>query len=123
MCEATNLVEKFDAFHDWYLMGFGADRDNGIVELALLFDNKRDRVNLFFKGVTRCLVSDFLIQNIISELKILTDFDSPNYRHALSELERSYFGKENWPNKLIASVSATIGAELFIEFDTLEVVS
>ncbi|MBB5460461.1 MULTISPECIES: hypothetical protein [unclassified Paraburkholderia] len=118
-----DLIKKFNAFHDWYLMGVSADREASIVELALMFDNRKDRVRVQFKGATRCLANDFLIQNVIYEVKVLTDFQSPDYQRALHALEKSYFGKENRPNMPIASVGASLGAELFIEFDTVDVVT
>ncbi|NML33412.1 hypothetical protein [Paraburkholderia antibiotica] len=118
-----DLTNKLNAFHDWYLMGVLADREARIVELALMFDNGKDRARVQFKGATRCLANDFLIQNIIYEVKVLTDFESPDYQRALHALEKSYFGKESRPNKPIASLSATLGAELPIEFDTVEVVT
>ncbi|MEM5295037.1 hypothetical protein VSR82_11895 [Burkholderia sp. JPY481] len=104
-------------------MGISTDREAGIVELALMFDNRKDRVRVRFNGATRCLANDFLIQNIIYEVKTLTDFQSPDYQHALDALEKSYFGKENRPDMPIASVSASLGAELLIEFDTVNAVA
>jgi hypothetical protein len=63
----------------------------------------------------------FHVQNIIYEVKVFTDFNSPECRSALHALEESYFGKESRPHKPIASISATLGAELLIEFDTVDV--
>ncbi|WP_429403682.1 hypothetical protein [Paraburkholderia sp. MM5482-R1] len=51
------------------------------------------------------------------------DFQSPDYQRALHALEKSYFGKENRPNMPIASIGASLGAELLIEFDTVDVVT
>jgi hypothetical protein len=118
-----DIIKKFNSFHDWYLMGICADRKAAVVELALMFDNGKDRANVLFKGATRCVVNDFLIQNIICDIKVLADFESPDYLRALEALEKSYFGKEKYPNKPIASVSATLGAELFVEFDTVDVIA
>lgn len=115
-------IKKFSSFHDWYLTGISTDLHAGVVELALMFDNRKDRARARFQGVTRCLVNDFLIQNIIYDVKVLTDFESSDYKLALDALEKSYFGKEHWPNKAIASIRATIGAELLIEFDTVDIV-
>ncbi|MGF6605360.1 hypothetical protein OKW45_000260 [Paraburkholderia sp. WSM4175] len=50
-------------------------------------------------------------------------FQSPDYQRALNALEKSYFGKESRPNMPIASVAASLGAELLIEFDTVDVVT
>jgi hypothetical protein len=122
MSHAMDLIKKFNSFHDWYLMGIFADREAGVIELSLMFDNRKDRACVKFQGATRCFVNDFLIQNIIYDVKILTDFDASDYRRALDALEKSYFGKESRPNKPIAVLTATLGAELLIEFDTVEAV-
>lgn len=123
MNHAMDLIKRFNSFHDWYLMGISADREASVVELALMFDNRKDRARIRFTGATRCLANDFLIQNIIYDVKIFANFESPDYLRALDALEKSYFGKENRPNKPIAAISATLGAELLVEFDTMDVVT
>ncbi|KVU68286.1 hypothetical protein WK73_24745 [Burkholderia ubonensis] len=114
-------IEKYESFHDWYLLGLTADMDKEVVELYLMFDNKKDRARLLFKGATRCWCNDFLIQNIIYSIKVLTDFNSDEYRQALAALDKSYSWGKGKPLKSIASVQATLGAELLVEFDSLEV--
>ncbi|OLL28045.1 hypothetical protein BTH42_29140 [Burkholderia sp. SRS-W-2-2016] len=116
-----NTIEKYEFFHDWYLTGISADLTGGTVELALMFDDREKRARLLFKGASRCLVNDFLIQNIISEVRILTDHSTHDYGRALDALEKSYFGKASGAPKPIAVFSATLGAELLIEFETLEI--
>jgi hypothetical protein len=111
----------FDSFHDWYLLGVAADMDKRLVELRLMFDNKIDRVRLLFQGASRCLVDDFLIQNIIYSLKILDDRESDEYRQALARLNESYPWGENQLLKNIASIQATLGAELLVEFESMEI--
>ncbi|HEY2021749.1 hypothetical protein [Paraburkholderia sp.] len=115
------IIEKYELFHDWYLLGIAADMDNELVELRLMFDNRKDRVRLSFSGATRCWVNDFLIQNIIYSIKVLTDFDSDEYRNVLALLDKSYSWGEGKPLKNIAVIEATLGAELLIEFDSVEV--
>ncbi|MFT4063984.1 hypothetical protein [Paraburkholderia sp.] len=115
------IIEQYESFHDWYLLGIAADMDRQVVDLRLMFDNRKDRVRLSFTGATRCWVNDFLIQNIIYSIKVLTDFNSDEYRKALALLDKSYSWGEGKPLKNIAFVQATLGAELFIEFDSLEV--
>ncbi|TKC85994.1 hypothetical protein FAZ69_22045 [Trinickia terrae] len=115
------IIKKYESFHDWYLMGVAADLDVGEVELRLLFDNKKDHARLVFKGASRCLVNDFLIQNIISSMEVLTDFEANEYKRALDALDSSYSWGRNKPRKNIAAITATLGAELFIEFDSLAV--
>ncbi|OAJ51843.1 hypothetical protein A6V36_14830 [Paraburkholderia ginsengiterrae] len=116
-------LKKFESFHDWYLMGISADMKAGVVELALMFDDGKARARVRFKGASRCHMNDFLIQNIIYDAKILTDYSASEYKRALDSLETSYFGKENHQPKPIAVFAATLGAELLVEFETVDVVS
>ena len=116
-----DIIEKYESFHDWYLLGVAADRDKKLLELQLIFDNKMDRVRLLFKGASRCLVDDFLMQNIIYSLKVLDDRESDAYRQALARLDESYPWGENQPLKNIALIQATLGAELLVEFESMEV--
>jgi hypothetical protein len=115
------FLEKYESFHDWYMLGITADMDRQIVELRLMFDNRKDRVRVLFRGATRCWANDFLIQNIIYTMKILTDFESDEYRQALAALDKSYSWGKGKPLKKIAQVQATLGADLLVEFDNLEV--
>jgi len=114
-------IKHFSSFHDWYLLGVVADADRGFVELRLMFDNKTDRIRVLFKGASRCLINDFLIQNIISSTVVLTDFESDEYKRALDALDKSYPWGKNKPRKKIVSITATLGAELLIEFDLLTI--
>lgn len=115
------ILEKYESFHDWYILGVAADMDSQTVELQLLFDNRRDRVRLLFKGATRCWINDFLIQNIICSVKVLTDFSADEYTKALLSLDRSYPWGKGKPPKNIAVIEATLGADMLIEFESLEV--
>ncbi|MBB5408179.1 hypothetical protein HDG34_002111 [Paraburkholderia sp. HC6.4b] len=115
------IIEQYVSFHDWYLLGIAADMDKEVVELRLMFDNKKDRVRLLFGGATRCWANDFLIQNIVYSIKVLTDFNSDEYRKALASLDKAYSWGKGKPLKNIAVLEATLGAELLIEFDSLEV--
>ncbi|MEM5373132.1 hypothetical protein V4C53_45225 [Paraburkholderia azotifigens] len=115
------ILEKYESFHDWYLLGIAADPDTNLVELHLMFDNKKDHARVIFKGASRCLVTDFLIQNIIYSMNILTDSDTKEYRSALEALNNSYpWGRDN-PLRKIAVITPSIGAELFVEFESLEI--
>jgi hypothetical protein len=115
------ILREYESFHDWYLLGIAADLDENQVELHLMFDNKKDHVRVFFKGASRCLVTDFLIQNIIYSMKILTEADAAEYKPALEALNNSYPWGRNKPLKNIAAITATLGAELFVEFESLEI--
>lgn len=114
-----NVIEKFGSFHDWYILGVFADMDRNLVELQLVFDNKKDRVRLIFTGASRCLINEFLIQNIIYSLDVLDDFTSPEYHRALDALDQSYPWGKNKPHKNIARIQATLGADVLIEFESM----
>jgi hypothetical protein len=117
------LVKRYGSFHDWYLLGVNADLDAGEVELRLMFDNRTDRARAIFKGASRCLVNGFLIQNIIYSTKVLMDYSADDYGQALDALDQSYPWGRNKPRKNIAVITASLGAELLIEFDSLEIES
>ncbi|HEX3636166.1 MAG TPA: hypothetical protein VHV99_11860, partial [Paraburkholderia sp.] len=74
------IIKKYESFHDWYLQGVAADLDAGEVELRLMFDNRKDHARVIFKGASRCLMNDFLIQNIIYSMDVLKDFESDEYK-------------------------------------------
>ena len=119
----VNTIARYHSFHDWYLCGLSADMVGEIVELKLMFDNRKDRARVLFKGATRCLVNDFLIQNIIYSMDVLSDYDSEAFKQARSALDKSYpWGRDKAP-KQIVSISASIGADLLIEFESIEVIS
>lgn len=118
-----NVIEKYQSFHDWYIMGVAVNMDRKLVELHLMFDNKNDHVHVRFSGATRCWINDFLIQNIIYSIKILSVFDGDEYKSALSLLDKSYSWGRDKPLKNIAVIAPTLGADVLIEFDTVEVVT
>ncbi|KML19703.1 MULTISPECIES: hypothetical protein [Burkholderia] len=116
-----DTIERYESFHDWYLLGVSADMDASSFELHLMFDHKRDRVRVCFDGATRCWVNDFLIQNIIYAMRVFSDFDSAEYKAARAKLDETYPWGKDWLPKPIAAVQSTLGAELFVEFETFRV--
>jgi hypothetical protein len=117
----SSVITQYHSFHDWYLCGISTDMFNSVVELSVMFDNRKDRARLIFRGATRCLVKDFLIQNIIFSIDVLSNYESQEFKQAQLDLDNSYpWGKDKSP-KPIALISASIGAELLIEFDSVEV--
>lgn len=116
-----NVIEQYESFHDWYIMGVAVNMDHKVVELHLMFDNKRDHVRVQFCGATRCWVNDFLIQNIVYSIRILSTFDTDEYKKALNLLDKSYSWGRGKPLKNIAVIEPTLGADVLIEFDTVEV--
>lgn len=116
-----DAIKKYESFHDWYLIGIEVDQPQRQVVLNVLFDNKMDRARIVFSGATRCLMRDFLIQNIIFTTKVLANFESDEYCTTLAALDKSYPWGQNQPHKPIVSIEATLGAELFIECESVEV--
>ncbi|NIF54010.1 hypothetical protein [Burkholderia sp. Ax-1724] len=116
-----DTLKQYEFFHDWYLIGISADMDARIMELLLILDDIAQQARVIFQGASRCLVNDFLIQNIVYDAKILRDHDSTEYKQALESLEKSYFGKAYYQPKPIAVFSATLGADLLVEFDSFEI--
>jgi hypothetical protein len=121
MEQRMNAIDKYESFHDWYLIGAEVDLAQRGVVLNVLFDNRKDRARIVLSGATRCLMRDFLIQNIILSTKVLADFGSDEYCAALAALDKSYPWGRNRPHKSIVSIEATLGAELLIECDSFEV--
>jgi hypothetical protein len=117
-----NELKALNYFHDWYLIGAEVDETQRRVVLNVLFDNRKDRARIVFSGATRCLMRDFLIQNIILRTKILANFESDEYAAALAALDTSYPWGRNQPRKVIVSIEATLGAELLVECDDVEVI-
>lgn len=110
-------LQHFDYFHDWNIEGL-AIRDRHKLIISLEYDGKR--ATAVFNGVSRCTVEHFSVSNnIVFELKILGPGDT-NYDLALAMLSKSErFADAS--GREIAIIVATAGAELAIEFDSLEI--
>lgn len=114
---AMDKLNEFDYFHDWNIGAISArDRHKLIVEME--YDGKH--ATLIFSGTSRCTIEHFgVANNIIFEVKILSPGDV-NYDLALSMLAKSERFSET-PGHRISMIVATAGAELAIEFDTLNI--
>ncbi|MEM5314863.1 hypothetical protein [Paraburkholderia sp. JHI869] len=110
-------LKEFDYFHDWNL-DILAVRNRHQLIVAMEYDGKR--ATLTFNGTIRCTVEHFSVENnIVFEVKILKQGDT-NYDLALAMLAKSeYFSKG--PGRQISMIVATAGAELAVEFDTLDI--
>jgi hypothetical protein len=110
-------LKKFDYFHDWNIDMLGV-RDRHKLIVGLEYDGKR--ATLTFDGTRCCTVEHFSVaNNIVFEVKILKPEDT-NYDLALTMLAKS----ERFTDKSgsqIAIILATAGAEMAVEFETLEV--
>jgi hypothetical protein len=105
--------------HDWYIDGIAL----GPSEITLLvhLDDARKKIEL--TGVTRCLLNNLLMTNIIYAAKIASAEDEPElYQSEIARLDTSYPAK--WANgtaRRILSISASVGLEGIIEFDVLKI--
>jgi hypothetical protein len=109
-------LKEFVYFHDWKIDSLTIREGNRLV-LGLSFDRRRAEVA--FVGTSRCSVEHFGILNIVYDITIIGPADK-SYSKALSLLAKSdRFSKVC--GQSIAFVAATAGAELFVEFDSLEI--
>lgn len=106
------------SFHDWFLTSVSVDVNALTATVILKSDNKRDVVHLLFEGAPRLLFEGFSAQNIVSDLRII-DVDSAAYPAAVALLEESHPWGNAWPKRRIAYFSASLGAEGYIEFDSV----
>ncbi|APA84718.1 hypothetical protein BJG93_04435 [Paraburkholderia sprentiae WSM5005] len=110
-------LEGFHYFHDWNIDAL-AVRDRHKLVVMLEYDGKRATAT--FSGTTRCTVEHFSVSNnIVFEIKILRPGDA-NYDLALAMLSKSERFSRT-AGRQVAIVLATAGAELAVEFETLEI--
>ncbi|CAB3679816.1 hypothetical protein LMG24238_02513 [Paraburkholderia sediminicola] len=109
------------SFHDWFITGMSVDIDEKSVVLTLQSDNKRDRATLTFSGAPRCVAEGFAAQNIVYELKSIEDFQTPSYKSALRALEKAHPWGSDWPLRKIIAISSSLGAEIIVEYDELDI--
>jgi hypothetical protein len=73
---------------------------------------------LIFRGATRFLPTEMLMQNIVYDIKDLMP-GSDAYQNAKTLLDKTYW-KVKKPGSRIITITASLGAELFIEFESVE---
>lgn len=119
MILAMENLREFHYFHDWYIDTI-AVKDRHRLILSMEYDGRRAVLN--FNGTSRCTVEHFSVaNNIVFEVKVVKPGDA-NYDLAMSMLARSeYFSKA--VGRQIAMIVATAGAEIAIEFDSLDIKS
>jgi hypothetical protein len=103
--------------HDWYIDGLMM----GPSEITLFvhyYDKMRKKIT--FKGVTRCLLDNLLMTNIVYAAKIISAEDEPEL---YARLEASYPSKwTSGTGSKILSINASVGLEGTIEFQDFEVI-
>lgn len=102
--------------HDWYIDEI-AVRQSEITLLVHLYDAQK---RITFKGVTRCLLDNLLVMNIIYSAKLVSSVGEPEL---YARLEASYPAK--WVRETaskILSINGSVGLDGIIEFNDLEIV-
>jgi hypothetical protein len=100
--------------HDWYIDGITL----GQSEITLFVHLYEVRKKIIFKGVTRCLLDNLLMMNIIYSAQIVSAEDEPEL---YTRLEASYPAKwciKTAPNLL--SINGAVGVDGIIEFSDFE---
>jgi hypothetical protein len=105
----------FEELHDAYIIAVEVDHLSKIVSLRLRLDRKI--FTLIFEGATRFLLTEMLMQNIVYSISILEP-SSRDYIEAAAKLETTYWKHEH-KGKQIAFLSASLGAEMYIEYDVV----
>ena len=104
--------------HDWHIDGVMLAPP----EISLFLHFYESRKKIVLGGVTRCLLNDLLIQNIISEAKIISADQQPELHQAeIARLDASYPRQWRGTASNILTISASVGLEGIIEFHDLEV--
>jgi hypothetical protein len=107
------------SFHDWYMVGVAVDMNEHELTIQLCDSFKKRLATICFHGATRFIVDGFAAQNIIYSLSVLSE-NSSEYASARTALEASHPWGEDWPMKKIARISASLGAEVVVEFDSMQ---
>ncbi|MCC8401431.1 hypothetical protein LJ655_05900 [Paraburkholderia sp. MMS20-SJTN17] len=109
-------AKTLDGFHDSYLIGIDVDHLTNSLTLKLRLGETV--TSLIFQGATRLLLTEMLIQNIVYDIKELMP-GSEAHQNAKALLDKTYW-KVNNPGSRIITITASLGAELFIEFENVE---
>lgn len=112
-----NELKTFQHFHDWYIDILAVTDDGDSLTLGLKLQDRRATVK--FVGTRRCVVEHFGQLNIVYDIAILQPGDR-RYGEAQAALAKADRYSEK-PGRHIAFVAATVGAELVVEFESLEI--
>jgi hypothetical protein len=114
MMKMTN-PKIFEELHDAYIIAVEVDHLSKVVSLRLRLDTRI--FTLIFDGATRFLLTEMVMQNIVYSISILEP-GSRDYIDAAAKLENTYW-KHELKGKQIAFLSASLGAEMYIEYDSV----
>jgi len=115
--------DRFHSFHDWIFSGICANNRGRTVHLELVSDDFKEYTTIIFTDATRCLVTDYGMENIVYSLDILSDFESAKFIAARQVLDRSTPFGRGLPPKKIAVLTASFGGEAWIEYSGYRVLS
>lgn len=108
--------EILEGFHDSYIIGIEVDHLANILTLRMRFGDTVTSLN--FQGVTRFLLTEMLMQNIVYDIKDVMP-GSDAYQNAKALFDKTYWPIKK-PGSRIIAITASLGAELFIEFESVE---
>jgi hypothetical protein len=112
---AAETMQFENDLHDFYVDAVTLQGTTFKLLVRLYDDYKEIRL----LNVTRCLINNFLIQNIVHDAKIVPHEDSEAFEEYRRELDQSY--PRNGSPRFILCVTPSVGAEMIIEFDDLEI--
>jgi hypothetical protein len=108
--------DKFDHLHDSYIIRVEVDHLTEIVCLHLRRPDSAVSI-LEFVGAKRFLFTEMLMQNIVYSVTELEP-QSEAYMDAVARFNRTYWKNEK-SGMRIAFLSASLGAEMLIEYENV----
>lgn len=112
-----NDLKAFNQFHDWYLDTIRASKESETLTLGLYLQERRASVS--FVGMNRCALQNFGLQNIVYRIEVLNP-GTPHHQKAQQILAKAERWTDSQPSN-IAWLFSTCGAEIVVEFDSLEI--
>jgi hypothetical protein len=112
-------LSAFNHFHDWYMDTIHISIERETLTLGLYLQDQRASVS--FVGTNRCLLENLGPQNIVYAIEIVEPGTS-RFEKAQQTLAKAERWTDGQPG-IVAQVFSTCGAELVVEFDSLEIES
>ncbi|MBN3758418.1 hypothetical protein G3N95_36295 [Paraburkholderia sp. Tr-20389] len=112
-------LKAFNHFHDWYMDTIHVSKERKTLTLGLFLQDRRASVS--FVGMNRCVLDNLGLQNIVYGIEVLEP-GTPRYEKAQRILAKAERWTDEKPSR-VAQIFSTCGAELVIEFDSLDVAS
>lgn len=110
-------LSAFNHFHDWYMDTIHVSKVRETLTLVLYLQDRRASVS--FVGMNRCVLDNLGLQNIVYAIEILEPGTS-RFQKAQQILAKTERWTDGQP-AIVAQVFSTCGAELVVEFDSLEI--